>query len=49
MKTWIVTYKDKNFKSDAAMVVAPTYTMALLEFVLKYPECNYTAVLEVMI
>jgi hypothetical protein len=44
----VVAYKDKDFNSDMAVVVAPTYTMALVEFMIKYPECEYMSVLEVV-
>ena len=48
MRTWVVTYVNKEYKRDLAVVVAPTYTMALLEFVLKYPDFEYTGILEVV-
>ena len=48
MKNWIVTYKDKDFNGGAALVVAPTYTMAIVQFMIEYPECHYTGVLEVI-
>lgn len=48
MRTWVVTYRDAEFKSDVAVVVAPTYTMAIVEFMIKYPDCEYTGVLEVV-
>lgn len=48
MRTWLVTYVDKNFKQGATAVVAPTYTMALVQFMVDNPDCTYTGVLEVL-
>lgn len=48
MKTWAVAYKDKDFNSDMAVVVAPTYTMAVVQFMIEYPDCTYTGIFEVM-
>lgn len=48
MRTWIVTYRDTEFKNGMAVVVAPTYTMALVQFMVEYPDCEYTGVLEVV-
>lgn len=48
MKTWVIPYKDKNFVGDVAVVQAPTYTMAIVEFMISHPDCDYMGVLEVM-
>lgn len=48
MKTWVIAYKDEKFLSNMTVVEAPTYTMALVEFMIKYPNCEYMAVMEVV-
>lgn len=48
MRTWVVAYRDAECKSDVAVVVAPTYTMAIVQFMVEYPDCEYTGVLEVI-
>ena len=47
MKTWIVTYRDAQFKRKLAIVGADTYTMALLQFMREYPNFIYTQIREV--
>lgn len=46
MKKWVVAYKDKDFKGDTAIITAPNYTMAIVQFMVEYPECDYIAVLQ---
>lgn len=48
MKTWVIPYKDKDFNMDVAVVKAPTMTMAIVEFMIGHPDCNYMGVLEVI-
>lgn len=43
MKTWVVAYKDKNNNGNVAKVIAPTYTMAIVQFMMEYPNCDYIA------
>lgn len=46
MKRWIVLYKNEDFKNKFAVVYAPTYTLAVLEFMIKYPNCEYIKIKE---
>lgn len=48
MRTWVVAYRDAECKGDVAVVVAPTYTMAVVEFMISHPNCDYIGVLEVV-
>jgi hypothetical protein len=48
MKTYLITYTADKEHYDIAVVRATTYTKALLEFTLAYPNCEYTALIEVM-
>lgn len=48
MKTWVIAYKDKDFNNDVDIVQAPTYTMAMLAFMISHPEHNIVGVLEVI-
>lgn len=41
MKTYTATYTANGFDHLTTTVEAPTYTMAMLEFVLKYPPERY--------
>ena len=47
MRTWLITYTPDKERSEVAIVEAPTYTMALVEFMRKFPDCEYTGVFEV--
>lgn len=47
MRTWVVSYRDAEFKRKLAIVTAETYTMALLQFMRDYPKCEYTNITEV--
>lgn len=48
MKTWIIAYKDKDLNGDVDIIKAPTYTMAMLEFMIMHPEYNVVGILEVI-
>lgn len=48
MKNWIVTYSTDKVNRKVAVVKATTYTMALLQFMIEYPNCEYTGVFEVL-
>lgn len=48
MKDWIVTYSTDKVNSKIAIVKAATYTMALLQFMIEHPNCEYTGVFEVL-
>lgn len=48
MKTWLITYTPDKERSEVTILEAPSYTMALVEFMRKYPDCEYTGVFEVM-
>lgn len=47
MRTWVIAYRDAEFKRKLAIVTAHTYTMALLQFMRDYPKCEYTDITEV--
>ena len=42
MTEWELTYTADREKYEVAIVTAPTYTMALLEFVMRFPNCECT-------
>ena len=42
MTEWEMTYTADREKYDVAIVTAPTYTMALLQFVIQFPNCECT-------
>lgn len=48
MRTWLITYTPDKQKSEVALIKAATYTMALVRFVMEYPNCEYTGIFEVM-
>jgi hypothetical protein len=48
MKTYLITYTADKKHYDIAVVRATSYTKAVLEFMLAYPNCEYTALIEVM-
>ena len=42
MKDWEMTYTKDRENFEATVVTAPTYTMALLQFVIQFPNCECT-------
>lgn len=48
MKKYVITYTNDKRNYDVALVSAMSYTKALLEFAMTYPNAIYTAILEVM-
>lgn len=48
MKSWIITYTldKKNFEND--IIEATTYTMAIIEFMRKFPKAEYTNIKELI-
>lgn len=49
MKTWIVKYTPDKENFFEARVVAPSYLMALVQFMIEYPKCEFSEVNEVTI
>jgi hypothetical protein len=47
MIEWEVTYTADRDNYSAEIIVAPTYTMAVLAFIIKYPNYDYSMVREV--
>ena len=47
MTEWEMTYTEDRENYGVAIVTAPTYTMALLEFVMQFPNCECTRVREI--
>ena len=47
MKEYVISYTIDTNNYFEAIVKAPTYTSALVEFMLAYPNCIYTMVTEV--
>lgn len=47
MSKWRVNYKYNRHHFAAALVEAETYTMALLEFVVRFPNCEYFSLVKV--
>ena len=47
MTEWEMTYTEDRENYNVAIVTAPTYTMALLEFVIKFPNCECTRAREI--
>lgn len=41
MKKWEVSYRYNKYRFGKVIVEAETYTMALLRFVVKHPDCEY--------
>jgi hypothetical protein len=48
MRIWLITYTPDKERSESTILEAPSYTMALVEFMRKYPNFEYTGVFEVM-
>lgn len=46
MIEWEMTYTENRETYSIAIVTAPTYTMAVLEFILRFPNCECTRVKE---
>ena len=49
MKEWEVTYTEDTNNLEKAIVVAKTYTMAIVEFLARFPNAYYTEIKELMI
>ena len=47
MTEWEMTYTVDRENYDVEIVTAPTYTMALLEFVMRFPNCECTRAREI--
>ena len=47
MKEWKIDYKDAKHNGGSAVVTAPTYTMAIVQFMREYPDYHYEEVKEV--
>ena len=41
MTEWEMTYTEDRENYNVAIVTAPTYTMALLQFVINFPNIEY--------
>lgn len=46
MTEWEMTYTADREKYDMAIVTAPTYTLAVLEFEITHPNCECIEVKE---
>ncbi len=46
MKEWEITYTADKHNFKTMVIKAATYTMAVLEFVTKYPQYDYKEVRE---
>lgn len=47
MSEWEVTYTTDRECYEVAIVRADTYTLAVLEFMTQYPNCDFTRVREI--
>ena len=47
MTEWEMTYTADRENYEVAIVTAPSYTMALLEFVMRFPNCECTRAREI--
>ena len=45
MKTWIIKYTPDKENFFEARVSAPSYLMALVEFMRQYPNCEFCEVI----
>lgn len=48
MKTWLITYTYNKKDTEVVLLDALSYTMALVDFMIKYPEAEYTGIYEVI-
>lgn len=49
MRTWKVIYTFDKEYFEEIIVIASTYTKALLEFVIRYPNAEYKEIAEVIL
>lgn len=47
MKTWEMTYTENRQDYEVTIVTAPTYTMAVLAFTMKFPNGECTRAREI--
>lgn len=48
MKYWCIVYTKDHKTFQPALIEAETYTQALIQFAIEYPDCIYTTVNEVV-